>query len=137
MNRETISFSSYGRVSMIQVRLKKRMGTKGLFFCHPNLLCCLYQMLAVMELSQHLVSSSNTVRLIMPRDARCVGHVKIMLSADCLLAPHSHFAKRARTHLCMNELNASTQAIGCDPSCSRQTHSNRSCADPRNVDTER
>ena len=31
--------------------------------------------------------------------------------------------------------NASTQAIEFDPSCSGQTHSNRSCADPRNVDT--
>ena len=32
--------------------------------------------------------------------------------------------------------NASTQAIEFDPSCSGQTHSNESCADPRNVDTE-
>ena len=33
--------------------------------------------------------------------------------------------------------NASTQANEFDPSCSDQSHSNESCADPRNVDTER
>ena len=58
------SSPSYGRVSMIQVRRNKKMGTDGLFFYHPNLLCCLDQMLAVIELSQHLVSSSKTVRSI-------------------------------------------------------------------------
>ena len=29
--------------------------------------------------------------------------VKIMWSAVCLLAPHSHFAEKARPHLCMDE----------------------------------
>ena len=47
---------------MIQVRHKKRMGTESLSFYHPSLLCCPDQMLAVTELSQHLVSSSKTVR---------------------------------------------------------------------------
>ena len=88
---------------MIQVRHKKRMGTEGLSFYHPNLLCCLDQMLAVMELSQHLVSSSKTVRPNIPRDALCMGHVKMMCSAVCSLAPHSHFAEEARPHLCMDE----------------------------------
>ena len=37
------------RLSMIQVRHKKRMGTEDLSFYHPNLLCCLDQMLVVME----------------------------------------------------------------------------------------
>ena len=95
--------SSYGRVSMIQVRHKKRMWTGGLFFYHPNLLCCLDQILAVMELSQHLVSSFKTVRPIISQDARCMGHVKIMWSAVCSLAPHLHFADEARPHLCMDE----------------------------------
>ena len=36
--------SSYGRVSMIQVKHKKMMGTEGLSFHYPNLLCCLNQM---------------------------------------------------------------------------------------------
>ena len=88
---------------MIQVGHKKRMGTEGLCFYHPNLLCCLDQMLAVMELSQHLVSSSKTIRSIIPRGARCVGHVEIMWSAVCSLEPHSHFAEEARPHLCMDK----------------------------------
>ena len=83
---------------MIQVRHKKKMGTEGLSFYYPNLLCCLDQMLAVIMLSQHLVSLSKTVRPIIPRGARCMGHVKIMWSAVCLLAPHSHFAEVARPH---------------------------------------
>ena len=74
------SSSSYGRVSMIQVRHKKRMGTKGLSFYHINLLCFLDQMLAVMELNQHLVSSSKTVRPIISGGAQCMAHVKIMWS---------------------------------------------------------
>ena len=32
-----------------------------------------------------------------------MGHVKIMWSAVCSLAPHSHFAEEARPHLCMDE----------------------------------
>ena len=116
---------------MIQVRHKKRIGgTKagiwkriffkrfrfhrkstasastslheGLFFCHQNLLCCPDQMLAMMELSQHLVSSSKTVR---PQGARCVGHVKIMLCGVCLLASHSQIAEEARPYLCIDEPN--------------------------------
>ena len=87
---------------------KKRIGAEGLSFYHPNLLCCLDQLLAVMELSQHLVLSSKTVRPIIPRSARCMRHVKIMWSAICPLAPHSHFAEGARPHLCMDELKRST-----------------------------
>ena len=46
---------------------------------------------------QHLVSSSKTVRPIIPRDARCMGHVKIRWSAVSSLAPHSQFAEEARS----------------------------------------
>ena len=88
---------------MIQVRRNKRMGTEGLSFYHPNLLSFLDQMLAVIELSQHLVSSSKTVRPVIPRGARCEGRVKTMWSAVLSLAPHSHFAEEARPHLCMDE----------------------------------
>ena len=88
---------------MIQVRHNKKMETEGLSFYHLNLMCCLDQMLAVIELSQNLVSSSKTVRPIIPRGARCVGHVKKMWFAVCSLAPHSHFAEEARPHLCMDE----------------------------------
>ena len=67
-----------------------------------------------------------------------MGHVKITWSAVSSLAPHLYFAEEARPHLCMDKtLNASTQATEFDPSCFGQTHSNRPCADPRNVDTER
>ena len=72
---------------MIQVRHMKRMEAEGLAFYHPSLLCCPDQMLVVMELSHHLVPSSKTVRPIIPRGAQCVGHVKIMWIAVCLLAP--------------------------------------------------
>ena len=87
---------------------KKRMRTKGLSFYHPNLLCCMDHMLAMMKLSQHLVSSSKTVRPIISRGARYMGHVKIMWSAVCSLAPHSHFAEEVRTHLCMDTSKRST-----------------------------
>ena len=86
------SSSLYGKVSMIQVRHNKRMGTEDLSVYHPNLLWCLDQMLAVIKLSQHIVSSSKTVRPIIPLSAQCVVHFKIMWSAVCSLAPHSHFA---------------------------------------------
>ena len=46
---------TYGRVSMIQVRYKKRMGTDGLAFYHLSPLRCLDQIMVVAELSQHLV----------------------------------------------------------------------------------
>ena len=60
-------------------------------------------MLPVTEWSQHLVSSSKTVRPITPRDARCMRNVKIMWSPVCSLAPHSHLAEEVRPHLCMDE----------------------------------
>ena len=42
---------------MIQVRHKKKTGAEGLSFYHTSLLCCLHQMLEMMELNQQLVSS--------------------------------------------------------------------------------
>ena len=92
----TFSFLTYGRVSMIQVRRKKRTGAKGLSFCHSSSLRCRDQMLAVIELShQHIVSSSKTVRPIISRGARCVSHIEIMWSAVCSLAPHPQFSEEA------------------------------------------
>ena len=82
---------------------QEKVGTEGLSFYHPNLLCCLDQILAVMDLIQDLVSSSKTVRPIILRGARCMGHVKIMQFKVCSLAPHSHFAEEARPHLYMEE----------------------------------
>ena len=75
----------------------------------PRLLHCLNQMLAVMSLSQHRVSSSKTVRPRAPCGARCIGHaVSTLQSAVCLEAPHSQFGEGARSHLCMDEWNRPT-----------------------------
>ena len=82
---------------------QEKDGTEALLFYHPSLLCCRDQMLEVTELSQHLVMSSKTVRPIISRCARCMGHVKITWSAVFSLAPHSHFTEEERPHLCMDE----------------------------------
>ena len=124
---------------MIHVRHKKRMGPRIYPFITPPVFC-LVQMMAVTELSQNLVSSSKTVRSIIPRGTRCMEHAKIMWYAVCSLAPHSDFAEEARPHLCMDELKRPTpvrRRLNLFASCSGLTHSNRPFADPRNVDTER
>ena len=64
---------------------------------------CLGQMLTVRNFSQHLVSSSKTIRPNIPRGARCMGHCEMMWSAVYLLAPHSQFVREARPHLYMDE----------------------------------
>ena len=51
-----------------------RTGAESLSFYYRRLLHCLNQMLAVMSLSQHRVSSSKTVRPRAPCGARCIGH---------------------------------------------------------------
>ena len=81
---------------------------EGLSFYYPRLLHCLDQMLAVMSLSQHRVSSSKTVRLCAPCGARCIGHAVRTWSAVCSKAPHSQFGEGARPHLCMDEWNRPT-----------------------------
>ena len=85
-----------------------RTGAEGLSFYYPRLLHCLNQMLAVVLLSQHQVSSSKTVRPCAPCDARCIGHTVSTWSAVCSEAPHSQFGKGARHHLCMDEWNRPT-----------------------------
>ena len=54
-----------------------RTWAEGLSFYYPRLLHCLNQMLAVVLLSQHRVSSSKTVRPRAPCGARCIGHAVI------------------------------------------------------------
>ena len=85
-----------------------RTGAEGLSFYYPILLHCLDQMLAVMSLSQHGVSSSKTVRPCAPYGARCTGHAVRTWSAVCSEAPHSQFGEGARPHLCMDEWNRPT-----------------------------
>ena len=85
-----------------------RTGAKGLSFYYPKLLYCLDQMLAVMLLNQHRVSSYKTVRPRAPCGARCIGHAVRTWSAVCSEAPHSQFGEGARPHLCMDEWNHPT-----------------------------
>ena len=134
MQNSTISFkpsssSSYDRISMIQMRYKKRIGAKSLFCYYPSLL-------AVTELGQHHVLSSKTVRPIIPRGARCVGHVKILWSAAYSLAVCLQFVHLSTlTFRCRRETpfvpkqtktsNPSTQVIEFDSGCSGQTHSKK------------
>ena len=75
-----------------------RTGAEGLSFYYPRLLHCLNQMLAVVLLSQHRVSSSKTVRPRAPCGARCIGHAVSTWSAVCSEAPHSQFGEGARTN---------------------------------------
>ena len=82
-----------------------RTGAEGLFFYYLGLLHCLNQMLAVVLLNQHRVSSSKTVRPRPPYGARCIGHAVSTWSAVCSEAPHSQFGEGARPHLCMDEWN--------------------------------
>ena len=84
-----------------------RTGAEGLSFYYP-LLYCLDQMLAVMSLSQHRVSSFKTVRHRAPSGARCIGHAVRTWSAVCSEAPHSQFGEGARPHLCIDEWNRPT-----------------------------
>ena len=86
-----------------------RTGAEGLFFYYPRLLHCLNQMLAVMLLIQHGVSSSKTVRPRASSGARCIGHAVSTWSAVCSEAPHSQFGEGARPYLCMDKWNRPTQ----------------------------
>ena len=83
-------------------------GAEGLSFYYPRLLYYLNQMLAVVLLSQHRVSSSKTVRPRAPCGARCIGHAVRTWSVVCSEAPHSQFGEGARPHLCMDEWNRPT-----------------------------
>ena len=74
----------------------------------PRLLHCLNQMLAVVLLSQHRVSSSKTIRPRAPCGAQCIGHAVRTWSVVCSEAPHSQFGEGARPHLCMDEWNRPT-----------------------------
>ena len=85
-----------------------RTGPEGFSFYYPRLLHCLDQMLAVMSLSQHRVSSSKIVRPRAPCGARCIGHTVSTWSAVCSQAPHSQFGEGARPHLYMDKGNRPT-----------------------------
>ena len=73
-----------------------RTGAEGLSFYYPRLLHCLNQMLAVVLLSQHQVSSFKTIRPRAPCGARCIGHAVSTWSAVFSEAPHLQFGEGAR-----------------------------------------
>ena len=73
-----------------------RTGAEGLSFYYPRLLYCLNQMLAVVLLRQHRVSSSKTVRPRAPYGARCIEHAVRTWSAVCSEATHSQYGEGAR-----------------------------------------
>ena len=85
-----------------------RTGAEGLSFYYPRLLHCLNQMLAVVLLSQHRVSSSKTVKPRAPCGARCIGHAVSTWSAVCSEATPSQFGEGTRPHLCMDKWNRPT-----------------------------
>ena len=85
-----------------------RTGAEGLSLYYPRLLYCLDQMLAVISLSQHRVSSSKTVRPRAPCGAQCIGHAVSTWSVVCSEVPHLQFGEGARPHLCMDEWNRPT-----------------------------
>ena len=89
-----------------------RTGAEGLSFYYPRLLHCLNQMLAMVLLNQHRVSSSKTVRPRAPCGARCIGHAVSASSAVFSEAPHSQFGEGARPHLCMTNAIAQHQSAG-------------------------
>ena len=98
-----------GRLKGIHSRSDtNRTGAVGLFFYYPRLLHCLDQMLAVVLLSQHRVSTSKTVRPRAPCGARCIGHAVSTWSAVCSEEPHLQFGEKARPQLCMDEWNRPT-----------------------------
>ena len=88
-----------------------RTGAEGLSFYYPRLLSCLNQMLEVVLLSQHQVSSSKTVRPRVPCSARCIGHATGTWSAVFSEVPHSQLGEGARPHLCMDEWNRPTPVL--------------------------
>ena len=71
-----------------------RTGAEGLSFYYFRLLHCLNQMLEVVLLSQHRVSSSKTVRPRAPCGARSMGRAVSTWSAVCSEAPHSNSVKK-------------------------------------------
>ena len=116
-----------------------RTGAEGLSFYYPRLLHCMDQMLAVMLLSQHQVSSSKTVRPRAPCGARCMGHIVSTWSAVCSEAPHSQFGEGARPHLCMDKWNCPTpvrRRLSLTQAAWGKPHPNRPDTGPGHKSTE-
>ena len=85
-----------------------RTGVEGLSFYYPRLLYFPNQMLAMMLLTQHRVSSSKTVRPRAPCNDRYMWYAIRTWSAVCSAVPLSQFGEGARPHFCMDEWNRPT-----------------------------
>ena len=91
----------------LQVRYKQDWGREFILLL-PQTAELPDQMLAVVLLSQHRVSSFKTVRSRAPCGALYIGHAVSTWSAVCSKAPHSQFGEGVRPHLCMDEWNCPT-----------------------------
>ena len=87
-------FFSIRRHRLKGIHSRSDTNRTGLYFYYPRLLHCLNQMLAVVLLSQHRVSSSKTVRPRAPCGSRCIGH---------LLVHGLRFAQRRHTRNSVKE----------------------------------
>ena len=67
------------------------------------------QMIAVMLMSQYLISSSRSDRPQRSFGVWCVGHTEMMWPAICSCSLHSQLHEKARPHLCMDSQNAQRQ----------------------------
>ena len=88
-----------------------KTGAEGFSFYYPRLLYFPDQMMAVILLSQHPVSSSKTVRPRAPCGTRSMGHTIRTWSAVCSGAPHWQFSEGTRLYLCMDEWNSPTPVL--------------------------
>ena len=94
----------------LQVRHEQDWG-RGFILLLPQAALLPDQMLAVMLLSQHRVSSSKTVRTRAPYGARSMEHAIRTWFSICSAAPHSQFGEGRRLHLCMDEWNRPTPVL--------------------------
>ena len=85
------------------------------------------EMLAVMLLSQHLVSSSKTVRPRALCGAQCIGHAIRMWPVVFSEALHSQFSEEVRFYLSIDKWSCPTPVCRQlhNPGCLGQTHFNR------------
>ena len=116
-----------------------RTGAEGLFFYYPRLLYCPDQMLAVMLLSQHRVSSSKTVKPCAPCGAQYMVHAIRTWSVVCSVMPHLEFGEETRPYLCMDKWNHPTpvlKQLSLTQNCLGQANSNRPGTCPGHKNTE-
>ena len=106
----SLSSSSFEKASS-PVQTQTGLGPRVHPFSTPGCCTCLNQMLAVIVLSQHRVSSSKIVRLRVSFGARCMGHAFRTWSAVCSVVPHMQLDEGSRPQLCINKWNRPTPVL--------------------------